>query len=165
MVREMYHTQEKRNILLLEPIICTKDDAWLGDAYYFWYDLDNAHFWGIDKKSAKTGYFEVYHAEIDCENVLDTVFNEEHYIFWSKNIDNAIKRFKKAGISIDIKGVNEYFKDNGKWTKFDGILFQDVSTNKERTVIPKFYYKKRIQIGIYDKKIITNFALRYECAG
>ncbi len=31
-----YHTQENRNEQLQEPIICTNDNAWLGEALYFW---------------------------------------------------------------------------------------------------------------------------------
>jgi hypothetical protein len=159
----MYHTQEKWFATLTEPIICTDPAAWLGDAYYFWYTLDDAHYWGL-KMKWRTKYFEVYQADINCENVLDTVFNEEHYLFWLKNIESVLKRLAKAGIEATLPIVNEYFKDNGKWTKFDGILFQDISTNKDRNNIPNFFYKKRIQVGVFNKDIISNFALRYDCA-
>ena len=158
----MYHTQEKWGIHLTDPIICTDPEAWLGEAYYFWYSLDDSHYWGM-KMKRKTGYFEVYHAEINCDNLLDTVFNEEHYTFWLKNIESALKKFAKANIKASLTVINEYFKDKDIWTKFDGIMFQDVSTNPDRYAISKFYYKKRIQLGIFNKGIINNFALRYDC--
>ena len=158
----MYHTQEKWAAPILEPIICTDPEVWLGEAYYFWYTLDDAHYWGMKKKKS-TGYFEVYQAEIECDNLLDTVFNEIHYLFWLKNIEKALKRFAKANITASLTVINEYFKDNKIWTKFDGIMFQDISTNPDKYAIQKFYYKKRIQVGLFNKLIISNFALRYDC--
>ncbi|MCB0410288.1 MAG: hypothetical protein KDD29_08715, partial [Flavobacteriales bacterium] len=68
-----YHTQEKRKNRLSGPIICTKDNAWLGEGYYFWVSEDDADFWGMNSKR-KTGEYEIYSAEIDCSNVLNTVF-------------------------------------------------------------------------------------------
>ncbi|QEC41561.1 hypothetical protein [Pseudobacter ginsenosidimutans] len=161
LVRQMFHTQEKRAELLKGPIICSYLNAWLGEAYYFWYSLDDAHYWGITSKR-KTGYFEVYQADIVCENILDTVFNEEHYNFWIKNIEKAITRFTKAGIEeITLALVNKYFTEKNIWTQFQGIMFQDISSKKSN--IKDFHYKKRIQLGVFDHKIITNFALRYDC--
>lgn len=73
----MYLTQEKRAQKLTAPIFCNRNYAWLGEAYYFWAEEVDAAKWGHTSKKS-TGYFEIYQAEIDCENVLDTVFNEEH---------------------------------------------------------------------------------------
>ena len=35
----MYHTQEKRQNRVFQPVLCTRRDAWLGHAYYFWNDI------------------------------------------------------------------------------------------------------------------------------
>ncbi len=76
----MYHTQGKADNKLSQPIPTTNPNAWLGGGVYFWYYEDDAVRWGsIGKKD--WGHYEVYKADIDCENVLDTVFNEEHYNF------------------------------------------------------------------------------------
>lgn len=157
----MYHTQEKRGSRLIAPITCTKDNAWLGVAWYFWYDEQDAVFWGNVSKKA-TRYYEVYKGDIDCQNVLDTVFNEEHYLFWIKQIDKVQVRFAKLGKELTLKALNQFFKEEGKWTKFDGIMFQDISENQKNYILGQFQYKKRIQLAVYNYNIITNFALAFE---
>lgn len=159
----MYHTQERWPNRLTKPILCTDPGAWLGEAFYFWYSEEDAHFWGIDKKR-KTRYFEVYNAVIESDKILDTVFNEEHYLFWVKNVEHALKRLTKAGTIATITTINEFFKDRGIWSELDGILFQDISTNKERNTIFGFYYKKRIQLGLFKQDKIKDFGFRYDCA-
>lgn len=161
MVRTMYHTQEKRADRLNEPIKCVKDNAWLGVAWYFWYDLDDAANWGISSKR-RTGYYEIYSASLECENVLDTVFNEEHYLFWKKQIKKAELTFAKAGISPNLKSLNDYFLQKGIWSKFGGIMFQDISNNPNYYFVKEFQYKKRIQLAAYNLDIMSNFAYHLE---
>lgn len=157
----MYHTQEKRGSRLIAPLVCRKDNAWLGNAWYFWYADDDAVFWGnVGKKG--TGYYEVYEADIDCRNILDTVFNEEHYIFWVRQIDKVQLRFAKLGKELTLKELNDFFKTNGVWSKFDGVMFQDISGNQKNYILGQFQYKKRIQLAVYNYNIITNFALAFE---
>ena len=165
MIREYFHTQERRNKELKEPVYCNEDDAWLGDAYYFWEEEDDADFWG-QKKKRKTGYYEVYVSRIDTEDVLDTVFNRQHYFFWLKKIEKAAKIFvKKTNAKPTLKEINDYFKERGIWTEIDGIIFQDISENPIHFMVKEFQYKKRIQIALYNKDKMINFALRYtgEC--
>jgi len=160
--RLMYHTQEKRAIRLVAPIICTKPNAWLGNAYYFWvYEVDAIQ-WG-HKSKRKTGYFEIYNALINCENLLDTVFGEKHYIFWLKQIEKAAKHITiKTGMKATLKEVNEYFKEKAKWSEItDGILFQDLPISED-LLVEGFYYRKRIQLAVYNLKIIRNFAFLNE---
>ena len=75
----MFHSQENRNTILEFPIICKRDDAWLGTGYYFWYEEDDAFKWGITNKAYYNNSFQIYKANIKKEDVLDTVFNEKHY--------------------------------------------------------------------------------------
>ena len=44
----------------------------------------------------------------------------------------------------------------------DGVLFQDISDNPNYWIIDKFQYKKRIQLAIYNIKIMSNFAFHFE---
>lgn len=161
MMRTMYHTQEHRKVFLTKPVICNRNDAWLGSAYYFWYDLKDALKWGIDSKK-QTMAFEIYSAEIDMENVLDTVFNENHYRFWLKQILRAAHAIrKKTGLKPTVVEINEYFKERANWNDIcTGILFQDVPQNDRLLKVSKFYYRKRIQLAAYNLEIIHNFALR-----
>jgi len=159
----MFHTQEKRSVLLRAPIICTKDNAWMGMAYYFWYDTDDAFFWGINSKKA-TGYFDIYSASINCEDVLDTVFNEEHYLFWKKQIEKAQTSFIKAGNVLTLKQLNDYFLQRGIWAKFGGIMFQTLASNVDYYIVKDFQYKKRIQLAVYNLGIMR-LTLRSEIKG
>ena len=92
---EGYHTQEFREgeMALDMPILCVDKKAWLGEGYYFWRDIEFAHYWGIDKKK-NNGYYDIYCTEIDSEYLLDTVFNESDYEFFKNSIDKAIKKIK-----------------------------------------------------------------------
>jgi hypothetical protein len=165
-----YHTQECRKDVLRAPVKCTRDDAWLGEAYYFWFDLEDADEWGINSKRAHH-YYEVYKSEIDIDNVLNTVFNEEHYYFWYRQIDKVAKAIiAKTKMKPSIKELNDYFKERGFWSDLDGILFQDLPTNPNKLLIKPieysnktkkvvFPYRKRIQLAVYNSKIIVNFAL------
>jgi hypothetical protein len=161
-IREMYHTQEKWRTILTAPIPTTNQDAWLGDGYYFWYYENDAVWWGRTAKR-RTRYYEVYKATVNCENVLDTVFNEDHYTFWIKNIEKAINKYMKSGKnSLTLKYINDFFKEKGVFEGIDGVLFQDISDNPENWIVKKFQYKKRIQIAVYNLDIISNFALEFE---
>lgn len=158
-----YHTQEQREIELEEPILCTKDNAWLGEAYYFWEEENDAVYWGETFKCGKTGKYVIYCATIDNNNILDTVFCREHYEFWLKQIEKAIKFFlKKTGILPTLKEVNDFFYERNMWEKVDGILFQDISGNPIHHMrMKEFQFKKRIQLALYKKEKITNFAVHY----
>ncbi|MFN8293091.1 MAG: hypothetical protein U0T72_05160 [Chitinophagales bacterium] len=160
--RVMYHTQERRNIRLKAPVVCEREDAWLGDGYYFWDDVVDAEQWGHNSKR-ETGYFEVYKAEILIDNFLDTVFNEAHYRFWISQVEKAAEQIRrKTGLKPTIKEVNEYFKERAIWSEVDGIIFQDIPEKDNILKVKAFYYRKRIQAAVYNLEIITTFAFHSE---
>lgn len=162
----MFHTQEHRRKELDSPIMCLRDDAWLGEAFYFWYDEEDAHRWGHSSKK-RTGSYEIYSAVIECEDVLDTVFNEEHYLFWLKQIEKVAKKIiKSTGEKPTLKEINDYFKERATWDEVTGIMFQDLPNNHRfllvkpieyRTKSRPFVYKKRIQLAVYNLEIVENF--------
>lgn len=156
----MYHTQERRKTFLAAPVQSVQSNAWLGKAYYYWYDAQDAFNWGIASKNG-TGYFEIYQSNIDCTDVLDTVFNEEHYLFWMKEIEKVAKTLvKKTGQKPATKYINEYFRDRGIWKSVAGIMFQDIPKKDENVMVIGFYYKKRIQLAVFDLKIVQSFSLK-----
>ena len=158
----MYHTQEKRVENLTMPIICTDDYAWLGEAFYFWEEEHDAHVWGKRRKK-KTGQYQIYTADLDCSNILDTVFNEKHYKFWLKSIEKVAQQFiDKTRIKPTLKELNEYFMSKGQWNEVDGIMFQDLPLNNSYLLIKDFNYRKRIQLAVYNSSIVFNFALYKE---
>jgi hypothetical protein len=158
----MYHTQEKRKVTLTKPILCTRSNAWLGDAYYFWGDEVDAINWGHSSKK-KTGFFEIYKAEIECENVLDTVFNEDHYSFWLKQVEKAARHIsQKTGLKATIKEINQYFKEKARWDEVvSGIMYQDLPVSED-LLVKDLFYRKRIQLAVYKLEIISNFAFHFD---
>lgn len=159
--RTMYHTQEDRRYKLKAPIKCKRSDAWLGIGYYYWDDLQDAHQWG-KKSKRKFGKYQIYKSEIDCKNILDTVFNEEHYRFWLKQIEKTIDSIiKNTGKQPTLKQVNNYFLKKATWDTVTGVLFQDLPSNFRSRILIKegqyFIYRKRIQIAVYNRSIILNF--------
>lgn len=159
----MYHTQEKRGSNILEaPIMCTRFDAWLGEGYYFWDNEIDAIHWGNNSKN-RTGRFQIYKAFISEEDILNTVFNEEHYKFWIAQIEKIAKAIiKKTGSKASLKEVNQYMKERAGWNKnISGIMFQDLP-NSEDLLVMGLFYRKRIQLVAYKLEIIKEFSLKEE---
>ena len=168
MVRKMYHTQESRGTLLNNPIICNRPDAWLGTGYYFWYDISDAHIWG-NKAKKNTGSYDIYEGVIDSENILDTVFDENVYIWWIGLLEQADKEIRKKHSSNKkptLKQINDYFKKSPGWEDVHGVLFQDLPDSYDYSVIEPiptkqggrvFAYKKRIQLALYKKSCLKEF--------
>src|SRR3569832_308749 len=157
----MFHTQERRKHRLTSPIMCVRSNAWMGDAYYFWDDLMDAMKWGNDSKKA-TGYYEIYEANINCENVLDTVFDEVAYRFWVRIIEKFAKQFDAKFGKPTIRELNKYIASKNIWKNVDGILFQDLPSNPDELIVEKLYHRKRIQAAVYNPNIIDKFAFHSE---
>ena len=158
----MYHTQEHRGTPLKSPVICLRDDAWLGEGFYFWDDIIDAKLWGNNSKR-KTGFYEIYEAEIIITNFLDTVFNEEHYRFWVRQVEKAAEKIQsKTGLKPTLKEINEYFKERALWSEVEGIIFQDLPKNDNILKVKAFYYRKRIQAVVYNLEVVSTFAFHFK---
>ena len=169
---KVFHTQEKRNKILNFPIPCVRDDAWLGEAFYFWKEDSDAYEWGHNSKR-RTGYFEIYSCDLNSTNFLDTVFNEVHYYFWLRQLEKIAKTIMvKTNEKPTIKELNDYIRDKKVWPQIDYIQFQDLPTNSDKSMVKPIEYRqgarrkfrtiafrKRIQISVYNQNIISNFAL------
>ena len=136
---------------------CYRKDAWFGDAYYFWESRDDADYWGkVSKRS--TGYYDVYRSNVDCEDFLDTVFNEKHYRVWLNSIEKLALKFKiELGKELTLKELNDYFRKNGLYKKVDGVIFQDISKNEGHYLVKGLQYKKRIQLAVFNEGAIKDF--------
>jgi hypothetical protein len=161
-----FHVQEYRPVELHQPIKCCNENAWLGMGYYFWIENEFAHYWGQDKKvSDKYKSYEIYCADLNIKNCLNTVFNEEHYWFFRKKIEEVIQVYHNRKKSFNLDTIHNFLAEN-IWTKhgIEGIIYDDKPSNprnKNRiySEIPNLYYKKRIQIIIFDLKNINNFEI------
>lgn len=157
MDQEMFHTQEDRKTILTEPIRCKRKDAWLGHAFYFWDDETDAIRWGYDSKG---GTFQVYSAQIKSDQVLDTVFNKEHYDFFIKSLERvANESVKKTGRKLTKQQLCAYLNKRAKWVReIDVLLFNDTPVG-EREIIP-IPARKRIQAAVYNINCVHNFNLK-----
>jgi hypothetical protein len=161
-----YHTQECRSTVLNQPLKCVNKKAWRGFGYYFWLEEEYAHYWGQDAKIKNDSEsYDIYIADLNIENCINTVFDEEGYVFFIIKIEEAIQQYKNRKIPITLENVNRYLAEK-VWPKLgiSGIIYDDKPTNprnKNRiySEIPDLYYKKRIQVVIFDSKKICNFEL------
>ena len=72
-----YHTQERRTKCLDKPIKCNKDNAWLGQAYYFWENEDDAVFCGsTDDKLTDQGWQQMVKA-LENKNDWDLIVSSK----------------------------------------------------------------------------------------
>jgi hypothetical protein len=165
-----YHTQEKRWQVLTSPARCTRHDAWLGDAYYFWRDETDAMHWGHTSKR-NTGAFEIYQCDITSNRYLDTVFNEDHYTFWIRQLEKiSTKIVIQTGEKPTVKELNDYIKDKQVWGQVDYIQYQDSPARADTSLVKPIEmakggtrivpFRKRIQIAVYNPEIINNFTLK-----
>lgn len=157
MKKDAYHTQRKEKERIKFPLICERNDAWLGKGYYFWLEEFDAIQWGHNSKK-ETGYFEIYKAKIDSENILDTVFNEKQYYFWKNQIEKiATKCFQQTGKRPTKKYICNYLTNRADWvSKIDGILFADTPIGTD-CLVADLPYRKRIQMVIYKYICIESF--------
>jgi len=130
--------------------------------YYFWVELEFAHNWGSDSKR-KTGFYDIYKANIDENKILNASFNEEEYYFFANQIEKARRYLAtKTKEDINLRNVNKFLADK-VWNKLGikGIIFDDLPKNSNsRTYsdITPLFYKKRVQIVLFDNENIINFA-------
>jgi len=166
-----YHTQEERPVKLDKPIICDDDLAWLGEGYYFWVEEEFARIWGEDKKKKATGSYSIYSAWIMADHLLNTTFREADYFFFKECIEEAIQNSKNLGEEINLKDIHQYMKDTF-WDELGvtGIIYDDLPINTHKTSkfrslhrvhseVKPLYYKKRIQIVVFDLGNIRDFKL------
>lgn len=152
----MFHTQEDRGYVLTKPILCSRKNAWLGTAYYFWAEEDDAIRWGYDSKN---GIFQVYSARIESDKVLDTVFNKEHYDFFRNALERlAFKIVKKTGRKLSKSLLCEYLNERADWKKEIEVLIVNDNPQGERELFP-IPIRKRIQAAVYNEECIHEFKL------
>ena len=157
-----FHTLEHRKEIPEHPIKCVREDARLGFAYYFWIEEDFAHSWGQIRKSES---YDVFVANLNIKNCLNTVFNEKHYLFFRKKIREVVQHFKNMNVPATLEMINTFLAKN-VWQRYaiECIIYDDKPTNKPKknliySEIPDLYYNKRIQVVVFDLKNIRNFEL------
>lgn len=80
------------------PFECTRDDAWLGDGYYFWDTfIDNAQWWG-NHAYHKRGYvISKYIYDFSNGRCFDLLGDMEHVA----KLKSYVELLREAGLPVD----------------------------------------------------------------
>lgn len=158
----MYHTQEKQEKQLSFPVLCKRNDAWLGKGYYFWYDEEDAVQWGVKSKTS-TGKYEIYQSRVHGENFLDTAYNEQERKFYTAQIEKvAAVFFNKNGYKPNVRYICSYLNSAANWkSELDGIIFDDFPMG-DTSMVRGYPYKKRTQAAVYNRYSIDGFTFYKE---
>jgi hypothetical protein len=158
----VYHTQEYRKDTLEFPVLAEGPEQWLGDGFYFWQDLEFAHWWGPKKKCQHPNtQFSIFKAKLEFQkdDFIDTVFVEQDYYDFVYNVELFAKQYKRMfGKKPTLEEFNDFIADNNIWNEIKVIRFQDIPENNDLMDVKGYYYKKRIQIRVNSPDIISTFA-------
>lgn len=155
------------------PFLCTRNNAWLGDGYYFWDTfIDNAHWWG--KVSLNDNYV-ICEANFDfhTDTCFDLVGKTEHMVDFERSI-NLMKSKKLLNRKTTVARVLSYMKDTLKLFSYNAIRVYGVHS-KSKDLKPNYRlkfdlgkpqyldYKPAIQICIYsfDNLNFGNYCIVY----
>lgn len=160
----VYHTSEHRGTEYI--IYAVGEDQWLGDGYYFWQDFEFAREWGAIKKYTS---FDIYAIEVNLnfdtdEDVIDTVFNEiDYYKFVDKIEYFARLYFEKFNDRPTLQEFNNFIQDYEIWKGVKAMRFQDLPANNKKDFlkVTGFYYKKRIQIVLFDMSLLIKSTITH----
>lgn len=168
---KLYHTNEHRGNILEIPVFAEGNTQWLGGGYYFWQDYEFAEEWGENRICKKQDYkdglkdkYDIYQAEVNInfpsDETIDTVFDENDYRKFLEKVEYfALEYEKQFNEKPTLEEFNEFIQDLNIWKGIVAIRFQDLPANSNRTYlkVKRFYYKKRIQIVLYDIDKIRKF--------
>lgn len=168
-IKTVYQTLEDRgNPDFIEtngPFLCSRNNAWLGNGYYFWDSfIENAHWWGREGARFTNGYFicEAFYDfdERICFNLID---NPEHLQLFN----DAKKIMQERGLYVanqtTVARMIEYLQNTLKVFKYEAIRVYGVNSKSfnspysSRTIFDKKHNEKyldslpAIQICFYSK--------------
>lgn len=157
---EVFHTQSYKETKLKNPSLAKGSKQWLGDGYYFWQDEEFAQWWGNTAKRKNSDSYDIYKAELEFEEdeFIDTVFNKDDYYNFVRTIEKFASKFQRKHRKVpSLEEFNLFLNRFGIWEKIKIIRFQEVPPNDYFVEVKGFYYKKRIQIRVNNRKIISSF--------
>lgn len=164
----VYHTNEHRGTEII--VYAVGAEQWLGDAFYFWQDIEFAEEWAKSPRN-KYSKSDIYTVELDLnfeqdEDVIDTVFNQEDYYKFVEKIEYFANIYTlKFKTKPTLEEFNNFILDHNLpfWKDIKAVRFQDLPLNdkKDYLKVIGFFYKKRIQIALFDttkllKKTLTD---------
>lgn len=157
---EAYHTQERREPRLTEPVWSDSTRVWLGPAYYFWETLEFARVWAEEgKKIEASGGYSIYAADIDLTHNLDTCYSKEGSDLFIRLMDRAVARLERAesGRVDHLAALDWVFNEALADAGIEVITYCDVPQGARWRVTHPLHYKKRTQFAVLTKRALSNF--------
>ena len=172
-IKRVYQTLEDRgNPDYVEnngPFPCKRNNAWLGNGYYFWESfIENAHWWGCDGARYTNGYFiceGIYDFdETICFNLID---NPLHFQIFNNTKNLMLENGLYVPNQTPVARIIEYIKNTLSIFKYEAIRVYGInskssnSTYSSRTVFDKKHDYKyldslpAIQICFYSKSSLN----------
>lgn len=147
--KKVYQTLEDRDnpneIEKNGPFKCRRNNAWMGEGYYFWESfIDNAHWWGKECNSFEDGYVicEAIYTEDEekCFNLIDNpvhikMFNDTKALMQEKGL------YKDGQTTVS--RIIEFLRTTLKIFKYEAVRVYGVNS--------KFYKSNFSNQTIFDK--------------
>ncbi len=172
-IKAVYQTLEDRGnpdyVDYNGPFPCNRNNAWLGNGYYFWDSfIENAHWWGCEGAKFINGYF-ICEAKYDfnetiCFNLID---NPHHFQLFN----NTKKIMHEKGLYVPnqttVARIIEHIKNTLKVFKYEAIRVYGINSKSfnspysNRTIFDKNHNTKyldslpAIQICFYSKSSLN----------
>jgi hypothetical protein len=154
-IKTVYQTLEDRgNPDYVEnngPFPCNRNNAWLGNGYYFWDSfIENAHWWGAEGTKYANGYFicKAYY-DFDDSNCFNLIDNPDHF----KMFNDSKKLMQEKGLFLEntttVARIIEYLKNTLKIFNYQAIRVYGINSKSFNSP-----YSNRT---IFDKKHNTKY--------
>jgi len=159
------------------PHMCKREDAWMGQGYYFWEShIQNAHWWGKGDGHFKNGYVickaDYVIDETICYNLID---NEDHQVMFNEAVDLMIAEGLYKEGTTTVARIIGFLKEklrifNYEATRAYGVNSKNKNSKYSRHTLfcnkPPFSYLDTlppIQICFYIKnaRYLSNYKIIY----
>jgi hypothetical protein len=137
--KKVYQTLEDRDnpdeIERHGPFKCNKNNAWMGEGYYFWESfIDNAHWWGEECNSFENGYIicEAIYIEHEdqCFNLID---NPEHMKMFNDTKDLMLKQGLYKDGETTVARIIEFLRTKLKIFKYEAVRVNGVNSKSYKS--------------------------------
>lgn len=148
------------------PIVCNRNEPWLGDGHYFWdTSIENAHWWG---KTHYGGYYMIGQSGYlkGDEELFDLIGDMNHRQLF-KRAAEQLKRYRGLGQrDITVAYVLEFMKSelttfrfkacraDGTTLKAHGMNGHTFYFDSDKHYIMNLFHKT--QVCVYDKTFLTS---------
>jgi hypothetical protein len=172
-VKTVYQTLEDRDnpdhVCNHGPFSCNRNNAWLGNGYYFWDSfIANAHWWGVEGARFPNGYYickALY--DFDEEKCFNLIDNPLHFQLFNDTKKLMMEKGLYVSNQTTVARIIHHIKDILKLFNYEAIRVYGINSKSfnspytNRTIFDKNHNTKyldslpAIQICFYSKKSLN----------